>query len=55
MMPAPAALQARDDRKEPLDFAIGERRRRLVHHDDPRVAREHFGDLDELLLTDREL
>ena len=41
-------------REEALDLAVGERGGRLVHHDDPRVARERFGDFDELLLPDRE-
>ncbi len=55
MMPAPAARRRRNDREEPLDFAVGERCRRLVHHDDPRRRRQRFRDFDELLLPDRKL
>ena len=34
-MPRTAGLQARDEREERVDFPIGERGGRLVHHDDP--------------------
>ena len=35
-------------------FGALERRRRLVHHQDARVDRKRLGDLDHLLLGDRE-
>ncbi len=52
--PGAARAQAPNDLKETLDLAIGERGRRLVHHDDPRRSREDLGDLDQLLLSDGE-
>ena len=49
-----ARLEAAHDRVEQLDLVVGERGRRLVHLDDPRVDRERLHDLDDLLLGDGE-
>ena len=43
-----------DDRVEQLDLVVGERGGRLVHRDDPRVEADRLGDLDDLLLGDRQ-
>ena len=50
-----ARLQVGDDAEQALDFALGQRGGRLVHHDDPRISREGAGDLHHLLLADREV
>ena len=47
-------VQRSGDLEEPVDLDRGERRGRLVHHDDSGVEREGLGDLDQLLLGDRE-
>ena len=41
-------------REQPLDLGLGERRGRLVHHQDARVLRQRLGDFDHLLLRDAE-
>ncbi len=50
-----AALQRADDPEQPLHLLAGQRRGRLVHHDDPGVAAQRLGDLDELHLVLGEL
>ena len=50
---APGA-QRLDDAEEALDLGLRERGRRLVHHDHARLGRERLGDLDDLLVGDRE-
>jgi hypothetical protein len=51
---AAALLQAAHDGVEALDLDRRERRGRLVEHEDARVGAEPLGDLDHLLLADRE-
>ena len=55
MMATPLRLQRSDALEQPLDLAIGQRRRRLVHDEDARVLRQRLGNLDHLLLRDAEL
>ena len=43
-----------DDAEQPRHLGRRQRRRRLVHHDHPRVRRQRLRDLDELLIGDRE-
>ena len=52
MMPKPLRLEVADDAEQLLDLGGGQRRGRLVHHDQPRVHRQRAGDLDHLLLGD---
>ena len=47
---AAVRLEQPDDREQALDFAFGQRGRRLVHDDDLRVGADGLGDLDDLLL-----
>ena len=47
---AAVRLEQPDDREQSLDFAFGQRGRRLVHDDDLRVGADRLGDLDDLLL-----
>ena len=47
-------LQPRDQREQQLGLAVGQRRGRLVHHQDARVLADGLGDLDHLLLGDAE-
>ena len=54
MMATPRAVRLRDDAVEQLDLVVGEGRGRLVHLDDPGVEADRLGDLDDLLLGDRE-
>ena len=49
-----ARPQCLDDAEQPVDLRPGQRGRRLVHHDHPRVRRQRLCDLDELLVGDRE-
>ena len=49
-----ARAQRLDDAEQPLDLGRRERRGRLVHHDHARVRRQRLGDLDQLLVGDRE-
>ncbi len=50
-----AALgEAADDGVEELDLVVGQRGGRLVHLDDPGVEADRLGDLDDLLLGDRQ-
>ena len=44
--------QILDRLEELFDLALAQRRRRLVHDQDPRVLRQCLRDLDELLLRD---
>ena len=46
--------QRRRDAEQALDLDRRQGGGRLVHHDHPRVERQRLGDLDELLLGDRE-
>ena len=46
--------QALDDAEQPRDLSGGERRGRLVHHDDAGVERQRLADLDDLLLGNRQ-
>ena len=46
--------QRLDDAEEAVDLGRGERGGRLVHHDHARLGRERLGDLDDLLVGDRE-
>ena len=48
-------LQIANDAEELLDLARGERRGRLVHDDQARLHRQRAGDLDHLLLGDRQV
>ena len=50
---APGA-QRLDDAEEAVDLGLRERGGRLVHHDHARLGRERLGDLDDLLVGDRE-
>ena len=47
-------LQLGDHAKQPLDFAVTQRGRRLIHDQDPRVGTEGPRDLHELLLGHRQ-
>ena len=49
---APCALQRADHLEEPVDLGGGQRRGRLVHHDDLGVERQRLADLDHLLVGD---
>ena len=51
----PSCSQPRNNGEQSFDLAIGERGRRLVHNDDPRMPGQDFGDLNELLLPDGKL
>ena len=44
-----------DDDEEVVDLLGGERRGRLIHDEHPRVGGERLGDLDHLLLGDRQV
>ena len=44
-----------DDPEQLVDLRVGERRRRLVHHQDGGIERQRLGDLDHLLLGDLEV
>ncbi len=48
------APETSNDLEETIDFAIGQRRGRLVHDHDPRVRADRLGDLDDLLLRHAE-
>ena len=48
----PRRRQLTDDPEEHLDLVAREGRRRLVHDQDPRLARQRSRDLDHLLLTE---
>ena len=48
-------LEVGDDAKQDLDLRRAERRGRLVHDEDARVARHRLGDLDQLLLADHQV
>ena len=48
-------LQRPDDAGEVGDFRFAQRRGRLVHHDELGAHRKRAGDLDQLLLGDREV
>ena len=48
-------LQSGDLLEQDFGLAAGEDRRRLVHDEDARLAGERLGDLDHLLLRNREL
>ena len=50
MMPTPCARSRAMTPNRSLDLALGQRRGRLVHDQDPRVGADRLGDLDELLL-----
>ncbi len=54
-MATPSLLEPADHLEQPLGLAIGQRRGRLVHHQDARVLRQRLGDLDDLLVGDAEL
>jgi hypothetical protein len=47
-----AAREIADHLEQPPHLGVGQRGRRLVHHEDPDVAAERLGHLDELLLGD---
>ena len=47
-------LEPADELEQNLDLVIGQRRGRLVEHEDARVQRAGLDDLDHLLLGDRE-
>ena len=46
------SAQRPDDLEEPLDLDRGQRRGRLVHHEDVRIGRQCLSDLDDLLVGD---
>ena len=50
----PLPSEVADDVEQSRGLVTGERRGRLVHHDDPGIERKRLGDLDELLLRRRE-
>ena len=43
-----------DQAEQRIDFAVGQRGGRFVHHDQPRAARQALRDLGQLLLRDRQ-
>ena len=47
----PLLLECTDDLEEPVDLCRVQRRRGLVHHDDPEVTRKGLCDLDELSVS----
>ncbi len=49
-----ACAKRLDDAEQPLDLGGRQRCGRLVHHDHAGVRRQRLGDLDELLVGDRE-
>ena len=49
-----AVAQRPHDAEEPLDLGPGQRRGRLVHDEHARVEAERLGDLDDLLVGDRQ-
>ena len=51
---AALVAQAAGDGEEPLDLDAGQRGGRLVHDEHPGVERDGLGDLDDLLVGDRE-
>ena len=51
---APLRAQGLDDVEQPLDLDRGQRGGRLVHDQHPRVERQRLGDLDDLLVGDRQ-
>ena len=51
----PLAAQGSDHTKERLDLVVGQGSRRLVHDQEPRLFSEGAGDLDQLLLGNRQL
>ena len=51
---SPVVTEAADEPEQPLDFALGERRGRLVEKEDARFAHEGGRDLDHLALRERE-
>ena len=55
MIARPCALQVADDAEELVDLGPAQRRGRLVHDDQPRLHRQRAGDLDHLLLGDRQV
>ena len=55
MIARPSAFSARDDREQPAGLAVGQRRGRLVHDDDPGVDAQRLGDLHQLPLGDAQL
>src|SRR5262245_14204992 len=48
------ALELADQGEQALQLVLGERRARLVHDNDLALAASRFGDLNHLLLRDRE-
>ena len=50
-----APLEAIDGLEEPVDLVRRQRRRRLVHDDQPGLERQRLRDLDHLLLRDSEV
>ena len=54
MIEMPCARQPPDDLEQPLRLAGGERGRRLVEDDEPRLPGQRLGDLDELALALRQ-
>ena len=51
---APLRLQFADHAEQGFGFGIGERIRWLIHNDDFRLKAQHFGDLDHLLVANRQ-
>ena len=51
---ATLVAQAAGDGEEPVDLDAAQRRGRLVHDEQPGVERDRLGDLDDLLVGDRE-
>ena len=50
----PSAFSAGDDVEQPLRLGERQARGRLVHDDQPRLERQRLGDLDQLLLGQRQ-
>ena len=51
---APCARRVLMTSNSRSDLDAGQRGRRLVHHEHPRVERQRLGDLDDLLVGDRQ-
>ena len=51
---APRSRSVRDHAEQPLDLDAGQRGGRLVHDQHAGVERERLGDLDDLLVGDRQ-
>ena len=53
--PTPFVAELADDSEQLADLGLGQRRSRLVHDQDRGVEGQRLGDLDHLLLGNREV